>query len=125
MSTIISGFFQTQDEVQFAISELQRVGFTLDAISAFYVNPAGQHDLYPDGGDEQQGGVDTVPVRKAGMLVAVAVVTALQEDEALALLQSINADAIERSTGTIVDGDWSDFDPLSEPHLVTRVGPAV
>lgn len=191
MSTIISGFFQTQDEVQFAISELQRVGFTLGAISAFYVNPAGQHDLYPLGGDEdkskgakdtdagvlagasaggvvgaaigaatipvsgpvgpvvgalvgghvgtligalnttkernqaEQGGENTAPVRQAGMLVAVAVATPQQEDEALALLQSINADGIERSSGTIVDGDWADFDPLSEPHLITRVGPAV
>jgi phage tail tape-measure protein len=190
MSNIISGHFQTQENIAFAIGELERIGFPRSGISAFYVNPAGQHDLYPIGGDEDKSegaketghgavvgasaggvvgaalGAATLPLtgaagpvvgalvggyvgslfgslnstkeidepdiageschalRKAGMMVAVATATAEQEDEAVELLHSIHAEGIERSVGTIVDGDWSDFNPLSVPQLVTSVGPA-
>lgn len=51
MSTIIAGRFQEQNEVEIAIEKLQDAGFPLDKISSFYVNPAGQHDMYPIGGD--------------------------------------------------------------------------
>lgn len=51
MSTIIAGRFQEQIEVQSAIEKLQNAGFPADKISSFFVNPAGQHDLYPIGGD--------------------------------------------------------------------------
>jgi phage tail tape-measure protein len=183
MSNIIAGFFQTQDDVVFAIDELERIGFSRGAISAFYVNPAGQHDLYAIGGDEDKSkgaketghgvaqgasvggivgiaaGAATLPItgpaapivgalvggyigsligslhatkefnqaeeggeheelpRKAGMMVAVAVENQQQEADALELLKAIHAEAIEHNVGTIVDGDWSDFDPLSAPHL--------
>jgi hypothetical protein len=118
MSNIISGRFQTQDEVAGAIEELERAGFPASGISSFYVNPAGQHDLYASGENDHVQ-------RKAGMLVAVATDTAEREDAAAALLHSIHADAIERSVGTIVDGDWIDFDPLSVPHPLTSVGPGI
>jgi hypothetical protein len=188
MSTIIAGRFQTQDEVVNAIAVLERGGFSRAGICAFYVNPAGQHDLYPLGGDQDKskgaketgkgmaGGVSaggvvgaaigaaTLPVtgpvgpvlgglvggyigslagsmsatkernepeaggenqdltRKAGMMVAVAIDSDGQEQDVLDLLHSVSATSIERSTGTIVDGDWQDFDPLSEPQLVTESG---
>ena len=183
MSTIIAGRFQTQDDVAFAIGELERAGFMRDAVSAFYVNPAGQHDLYAIGGDQDKskgaketgkgvtegvsaGGVVGVAVgaaalpvtgpaapvigglvggyigslvgslgstkeryaseaggenqdlpRKAGMMVAVATDTQQQADDVLLVLHRLNADAIERSVGTIVDGDWADFDPLWRRNL--------
>jgi phage tail tape-measure protein len=183
MSNIIAGRFQTQDEVAFAIDELERIGVAHAAISAFYVNPAGQHDLYPIGGDQdksrgaketgkgvvegvsaggvvgvavgaaalpvagpvapvvgglvggyvgsligsmhatkerfepEEGGENREVTRKAGMMVAVATESLQQEHDVLALLKSINANAIERSNGTIVDGDWEDFDPLSAPQF--------
>src|SRR6478736_10552046 len=48
---IIAGRFQTQPEANHAIEELQRSGFEREHISTFYVNPPGQHDAYPIGGD--------------------------------------------------------------------------
>ncbi|HEY4319501.1 MAG TPA: hypothetical protein VGN04_18025 [Herbaspirillum sp.] len=186
MSNIIAGRFQTQNEVVAAIEALEHIGIARAAISSFYVNPAGQHDLYPIGGDRDkspgaketgtgvvegasasgvvgvavgaaalpvtgpvgpvvgglvggyvgslvgsmnatkeryepesgaEGGENREVTRKAGMMVAVATESLQQEHDVLALLKSIRADAIERSSGTIVDGDWEDFDPLSAPQF--------
>ncbi len=118
MSNIISGHFQTQDDVAFAMGELEKAGFPESDISSFYVNPAGQHDLFAPGENDHVQ-------RKAGMMVAVATTTPEQEDEVAALLHSIHADGIERSVGTIVDGEWTDFDPLSIPQFVTSIGPVI
>jgi hypothetical protein len=129
MSNIIAGRFQTQSDVVFAIAELERIGFPRAAISSFYVNPAGQHDLYFDdggvlGGNSTEERHHPEPhsenwdvKRKAGMMVAVAADTPQQEADALSLLKTIHAGAIECSVGTIIDGDWRDFDPLSTAHL--------
>lgn len=51
MSTIIAGRFQQQSQIQDAIGELARLGFARDRIATFYLNPPGQHDRYPIGGD--------------------------------------------------------------------------
>ncbi len=51
MSHIIAGHFEQQEQVQHAINHLLDAGFPPDQISSFYVNPPGQHDLYPIGGD--------------------------------------------------------------------------
>ena len=52
MARIIAGRFQEQTEIEHALDELLRAGFPRDRISSFFVNPAGQHDVYPIGGDE-------------------------------------------------------------------------
>lgn len=54
MSTIIAGRFQQQSAVEEATEELVRVGFPRDAIASFFVNPPGQHDVYPYGGDHAE-----------------------------------------------------------------------
>ena len=51
MAHIIAGRFEQQEQVQLAIEQLLSAGFPRDQISSFYVNPPGQHDLYPIGGD--------------------------------------------------------------------------
>jgi hypothetical protein len=51
MSTIIAGHFQLQDEIADARLALLDAGFAPSRISAFYVNPPGQHDVYAYGGD--------------------------------------------------------------------------
>jgi hypothetical protein len=186
MSNIIAGRFQTQDEVATAVEALEHNGIAREAICSFYVNPAGQHDVFPIGGDRDkspgaketgkgvvegaaaggvvgaavgaaalpvagpvgpvvgglvggyvgslagsmhatkerheteegaEGGENREVTRKAGMMVAVATESLQQEHDVLALLKSLHANAIERSNGTIVDGDWADFDPLSAPQF--------
>lgn len=57
------------------------------------------------------------PPRQAGMLVAVAV-EGEQEARAIALLRQQGAEKVERAEGTIADGDWKDFNPLSVPQFL-------
>lgn len=189
-STIIAGRFQQQAEVEEMIEELQRAGFAREHISAFYVNPPGQHDAYPIGGDramspgaqESQKGTaagaaagaavgvaatpflgpvgavtggllgahigglvggmsrmkeqgetgphaedeeNAEPIRKSGMMVAVAVGDDRQFDDALHALRAAGAVDIERAEGSIENGDWTDFDPVSTPQLLYRGSDAV
>lgn len=51
MTTIITGNFKQQTDAQQALSDLAGAGFSADQATTFYVNPPGQHDLYPIGGD--------------------------------------------------------------------------
>jgi hypothetical protein len=75
-----------------------------------------------ESGEAEEGGEDVVePVReprKPGMLLAVALADAGQESRVLEVLRELGAHHIERADGTIVDGDWIDFDPLSMPAIV-------
>lgn len=183
MSTIIAGRFQQQVQVDDTVEELVRAGFARDRISSFYVNPPGQHDDYPIGGDhaispgakESDKGVamgaaagaavgvaatpflgpvgtvtgglvgahvgglvgslsrmkergetgehgedaeNALPVRHAGMMLAVAVDGQEAEDRAIHVLRSLGAIELERAEGSIDGGDWVDFDPTATPHLV-------
>lgn len=54
MSIIIAGHFQLQDEIAEARIGLLGAGFAAERISAFYVNPPGQHDMYELGGDHDK-----------------------------------------------------------------------
>lgn len=51
MSHIIAGFVQQQDQVARLMLALQGAQFDEKHISSFYVNPPGQHDVLPQGGD--------------------------------------------------------------------------
>jgi hypothetical protein len=59
-----------------------------------------------------------VPIRHAGMVVAVSVPEPGNEGQAIQVLRASGAEDIERTEGTIVDGDWKDFNPVSAPSLV-------
>lgn len=51
MDTIIAGRVQTQQRAQDLIEQLQARGIAASDMQAFYVNPPGQHDSNPIGGD--------------------------------------------------------------------------
>ena len=53
MHTIIAGRFELQEQADAALAALRQVGFQPEALAAFYLNPNGQHDIYPIGGDDQ------------------------------------------------------------------------
>jgi hypothetical protein len=53
MTHIIAGGLQQQEQVQEIIDELQRAAFSENDITSFYLNPPGQHDLLPLGGDRE------------------------------------------------------------------------
>jgi hypothetical protein len=182
MTRIIAGRFEQQSQVQEAIAEILRAGFSEDQVSTFYLTPAGQHGTYPLGGDHNKspgaentapgrtagmatggavgaavGALTTpltgplgavtgafvgahigsvagslsnmeddgeeaarhhVPVRHAGMMVAVSVPDANAEDRVIDALRGMGAADIECTEGTIVNGDWADFDPASPPHFL-------
>ena len=52
------------------------------------------------------------------MLVAVALAQGSQESDAARIFRDLGAADIERAEGTLVDGHWTDFDPLQPPALV-------
>ena len=54
MSIIIAGRFEQQPQVATAIAALENAGVPRDHIASFYVNPPGQHDRYPIGGDYEK-----------------------------------------------------------------------
>ena len=51
MSKIIAGRFETQSEADRAFAALADAGFQRDEYGSFYLTPAGQHAMYPVGGD--------------------------------------------------------------------------
>ncbi|SDR69106.1 hypothetical protein SAMN05216198_0064 [Halopseudomonas litoralis] len=63
MHTIIAGRFELQDQADAALAALRQTGFPLEALAAFYLNPNGQHDIYPIGGDDES----SPGARKSGL----------------------------------------------------------
>ncbi len=54
MAHIIAGHIQQQDQVAHLLDALRDAQFDEGKITSFYLNPPGQHDLYPTGGDRDQ-----------------------------------------------------------------------
>jgi hypothetical protein len=69
-------------------------------------------------GEPEEGGENVIEPRKPGMLVAVALADSGEELRAIEVLRDLGAHHIERADGTIVAGDWVDFDPLSMPVVI-------
>jgi hypothetical protein len=53
MSTIIAGGFDVATDADAAVRRLQEAGVSLDHICTFRVNPPGEHNKLPAGGDQQ------------------------------------------------------------------------
>lgn len=71
MSKIIAGRFDQQAEVDSARAALQEAGVDAERIASFFVNPPGQHDRYPIGGDhdKSRGAQDSAGGLEAGGVV--------------------------------------------------------
>jgi hypothetical protein len=59
-------------------------------------------------------------LRKAGVLVAVSVKDAEQENVAIDTLRECGAVYVERTEGIVAGGDWTDFDPLKPVTPITN-----
>lgn len=71
------------------------------------------------GGTKEDGsGGNRVPIRLSGMLVAVAASDEGMRDRALRTLHDIGAADLEIAEGSIVNGDWEDFDPVAPPNYI-------
>jgi uncharacterized membrane protein len=184
MKTLIVGRYDQQTEAENARRELLRAGFAAPEMTLFYVNPQGQHALYPVGGDEDESpgtheaksgaargaaggagagtllGAATIPVlgpvgplmgaavgaytgslvgalknmeeagdsghdrsagepppRKAGFMLAVAVVLPAEREAAIEI-QGAHAQVVEETEGILLNGDWIDFDPLASSQVI-------
>jgi hypothetical protein len=56
--------------------------------------------------------------RKSGMLVAVGAATSSEQASTITVLRAQGASDMEQAQGSIDQGLWNDFDPLSTPFLV-------
>ncbi|MBG6222291.1 MULTISPECIES: glycine zipper domain-containing protein [unclassified Janthinobacterium] len=78
---------------------------------------AGESEMHGDRDGDRHGENRRQP-RHPGMLVAVALGGPDERELALGALRRLGAEHIEEAQGTIANGDWHDFDPLSIPVLV-------
>jgi hypothetical protein len=67
---------------------------------------------------EEKSAQEEVPLRKSGMLVAVAADADRTGGHAIQVLRQQGAVDIEHAEGVISDGRWPDFDPLRPVELV-------
>lgn len=75
--------------------------------------------------DTQDNASDnTMHQRKSGLMLAVSADSDQAHQSAVALLQQLGAEDIEQAEGTIINGDWQDFDPLQPPQLLKHGGVA-
>ena len=95
------------------------VGPVVGALVGAHVGSLYSFNKLKDAGEGEAGGENRIEPRKAGMLVAVVLGDDADETRALEVLHRLGADHIEQAVGTIRAGDWTDFDPLSLPRLVT------
>ncbi len=189
MTTIIAGAFDNIAQADIARAELV-AAYGADAVAVFHLNPAGQHDRTPIGGDADAdagakdahqetlkgaafggavglglGGLGAGLVtaaagpvagalavmtatavgaytgslvgtlegldgdateafagRKAGVLVGVHAGEDASQHALRDLFLRAGAREVEIAHGTIVAGEWRDFDPLREPVYLARPG---
>jgi hypothetical protein len=123
MSTIIAGHLETQPKVQEAIGELQRAGFSQEQIATFYVNPPGQHDRYPIGGDFEKspGAEDTDKGAATG--VAMGAAAGLAAAPAIGPLGPLVGGYVGALVGGLAETKDSDEDtPANAPPHEHRSG---
>ncbi|HEX4333354.1 MAG TPA: hypothetical protein VH040_14525 [Usitatibacter sp.] len=184
MNTIIAGGFDVMTDAQNAVHRLEVAGVSRDDLCRFRINPPGEHDALPAGGDRGASpgakhasggavkggaigavaglvaGVAAAPllpaalaaaglaagagvgayagslwgslkeidkevpaghddVRPAETLVAVNLGSAaISREEVVHIFEECGARQIEMAEGEWLEGEWSDFDPVSAPQLI-------
>lgn len=89
------------------------LGPALGALTGAHIgNLVGAASSTKEQGEAEVGGENSTPLRKAGMMVAVAIGNGGTQDAAVNALRTCGAMDIEIAEGTIEDGDWRDFDPV-------------
>ena len=92
------------------------IGPVVGALVGAHVGSLFSFSKMKDAGEAEDGSSENLRApRKSGMMIAVAVSDAEQEQQALALLRRLGAKDIERADGSISGGDWRDFNPNSLP----------
>lgn len=74
-----------------------------------------------DTGPHQEDPENALPVRHAGLMVAIEAADQAHADRLFEILLAAGAADIERAEGNIVNGNWADFDPVTHPALIRAV----
>jgi hypothetical protein len=74
MSLIVAARFTTFPAAEAAADRLFSKGFVEEDVSLFFVNPRGQHDRFPLGGDQNKDAASTDAPKGAGMGVTIGAV---------------------------------------------------
>lgn len=94
------------------------VGPVVGALVGAHVGSLYSLNKMKERGEPDEDGSNVRPPRKSGMMIAVAVDDATQEGKAVDILQRLGAHNMERAEGSILAGDWTDFNPNSLPQPV-------
>lgn len=70
------------------------------------------------GGMQDEQSRQLPQLRPAGVILAVRIARASSEKFVISDLRNCGAEDIEKAEGEWRDGDWVDFNPVQEPHLV-------
>ncbi len=116
MSTIIAGRFDEQTEVDQTVNDLYRVGFAADQIDTFFVNPPGQHDTYPVGGDQAESAGATHADKTAIGGVGVGAVVGIGAGLATAPIIGPAAIAVGAGVGAYTGSLAGALGGMDDPH---------
>jgi hypothetical protein len=94
------------------------VGPALGALVGAHIGSLFSFSKMKEAGEKDEDGGNVVAPRLSGMLVAVAVPASTDEPRAIEVFKRLGVHHLERAEGTISNGDWSDFNPLSVPVLL-------
>ena len=94
------------------------LGPVVGALVGAHVGSLYSFNKMKDAGEAEENGENRRQPRHPGMLIAVALGGPDERERALETLHRLGAEHIEEAEGTIANGDWLDFDPLSIPVLV-------
>ena len=97
------------------------LGPVVGALVGGHVGSLYSFNKMKDAGEAEKNGENrqqSQQPRHPGMLIAVALSGLHERERALEALHRLGAQHIEEAEGTIANGDWHDFDPLSIPVLV-------
>jgi hypothetical protein len=95
------------------------IGPVVGALVGAHVGSLYSFNSLKEKGEGEEGGENLHRPREAGMLIAVALDEEAQGQRALDVFRELGALHVEQAEGTISAGDWSDFDPLSTPRMLS------
>jgi hypothetical protein len=128
MAVIIAGRFQTFDKAEEVVQALIDASIGQDDVTVFYVNPPGQHDATPIGGDHPNadpGAHDSTEESITGAAVGGAIGLAVGVAAALPVVgaaAAVAAAGVGAYTGSFVGGLSGAGDNENPPPAPRRAG---
>ncbi|MES2153090.1 MAG: hypothetical protein V4508_25200 [Pseudomonadota bacterium] len=94
------------------------IGPVVGALVGAHVGSLYSFSKMKEAGDQEADGSNQKRPRLSGMLVAVALPVKSDQPRAMDVFSRLGVHHLELAEGTILGGDWVDFNPLSLPVLL-------